>query len=234
MTALLAPRDDNDNNDSWKRTWRSDHRPIVRLFKLLNAHLHFERLRDPLEDPDFGTSYAPIWNAVFQPSPGVQAAIDQTRRELGLQQEYHAVHVRARYASDKVQEHPEENAIRCLQQKVRSRYNDETIRMAPIFVAADSSSTVRDAMEYGTTLAQHVIVGRRNGTEPLHLDRGRVFLERSQDWRNHAPEAYYDTFVDLYLMAGVTCLAHGVGGYGSWATLMGGIDCVVEHHKNKC
>jgi hypothetical protein len=46
--------------------------------------------------------------------------------------------------------------------------------------------------------------------EPLHL-------EKSPNWENRSASEYYDTFVDLYLLALSRCLTYNVGGYGQWA-----------------
>jgi hypothetical protein len=32
--------------------------------------------------------------------------------------------------------------------------------------------------------------------------------------------AYYDTFVDLYLLAGSRCMTYNIGGFGHWASLL--------------
>jgi len=213
-----------------RANWLQNKRKIVRLIKMFYAEGMFEALRDPVKDPDFWTGYGPIWNAVFAPSPGVQAAIDKVQHDLHIQPgHYHAVHVRAQYTSDKVDAHQERNALQCL-----LRLPNTTDHHTPIFIAADATQAVRDAIAYGKT--QNLpVVGRENATEPLHLDKGAVFLKRSEDWENHSPSEFYDTFVDLYMLSGATCFAHGVGGYGRWASLIGASQtCSVDHHKKRC
>jgi len=222
--------------------WRNTSDPIVRLNRILLDHKHYDAMRSSPHDdePDFEHAYASIWNALFVPSVGVQAVIHQTQRELGLVPgHYHAAHVRARYTADKVHQHQEVNAVHCAVQ-LSSRTNDNNDAVPPIFVASDSATTVRFAIQYGTKIGARV-VGRANATEPLHLDRGREFLRQGasvgpmQDWQHHSPSRYYDTFADLYLLAGSACLSHGVGGYGRWATLIGPSGrCSNNHVRTKC
>jgi hypothetical protein len=78
----------------------------------------------------------------------------------------------------------------------------------PIYFASDSSKTNRFALQYrrsknGTTVARIAV------TEPLHLDRGIGFQKNSDGWKNSSASAFYDVLVDLYLLAGSQCVAHG-------------------------
>jgi hypothetical protein len=69
----------------------------------------------------------------------------------------------------------------------------------------------------------------------LHIDRGIDFLQRSNGWKNVSVAAFYDTFVDLYLLAGSQCLSYGVGGYGLWGSLLShNSSCSNSHKKEKC
>jgi hypothetical protein len=57
---------------------------------------------------------------------------------------------------------------------------------------------------------------------PLHLDRCR-------DWQGRPPSDFYDTFVDLYLIALGGCVTFNKGGYGHWALLIGGdYQCFID------
>ena len=213
-----------------KASWNQTTQNVVVVNRMLYAHGIFQAFIDPDKDPDFWTSYGSIWNAVFTPSLGVQAAIDETKRGLGIEHgNYDSIHVRARYAKDKVDAHEERYALRCL-----LSLPNTTKTNGPIFIAADSLRTVRDAVDYGKT--QNVtVVGRVNATEPLHLDRGSIFLRGTMDWQNHTPSEFYDTFADLYVISGSTCISHGDGGYGKWATLMGASrTCSIDYKRSKC
>jgi hypothetical protein len=78
-------------------------------------------------------------------------------------------------------------------------------------------------------------VARITDTEPLHLDRGIGFLQKSDGWKNLSASAFYNVFVDLYLLAGSQCVAHGIGGYGKWGSLLSSnSSCVKEHFKKQC
>jgi hypothetical protein len=228
--SMIGPYLRLDGHDL-KGSWDQIRGKVVRLNKMLYAHGVFEAFRDPDRDPDFWTSYGSIWNAVFTPSPGVQAAIDKTKRDLGIELgNYNGIHVRARYAKDEVNNRVERYALQCL-----LSLPNATKTNAPVFIAADSSQTIREAVAHGKS-QNMTVVGRVNATEPLHLDRGSAFLEYGgKDWQNHAPSEFYDTFVDLYILAGSTCILHGDGGYGSWATLMGASrTCSVDYKRNVC
>ena len=79
------------------------------------------------------------------------------------------------------------------------------------------------------------MVARQSDQEPIHLDRGRDFLRKSDDWKGRPASDFYDVFVDLFLLANSRCIAYGIGGFGSWASLLGGIgNCSISHHEVVC
>jgi hypothetical protein len=129
----------------------------------------------------------------------------------------------------------------------------------PIFVATDSSRAATAVAAYGkrrnapyvrqreSTLAESDAASSSSASsssstsasasEPLHLDRGSAHLNRNASGWTTAqdPADYYDTFVDLYLLAGSRCITYHVGGYGRWANLLSSnITCEMNHLKNKC
>jgi hypothetical protein len=91
-----------------------------------------------------------------------------------------------------------------------------------IFVASDSTEVERQVIKYVTEIAEPrgKVVARLNKSEPYHLDRAGSFFNQRKFipvWNEDASK-YYDTFVDLYLLAYGKCLAHGRGGYGPLAS----------------
>jgi hypothetical protein len=182
-------------------------------------------------EASFEEVYRDAWNAMFQPAPAVQALIEENMQQLGLVPgNYTAAHVRALYRSDRVEEQEEINAIACAQQLAP----DSTI-----YFASDSVETTRNAVVYGRAIAGVKVVARNNihseTEQPLHLDRGRDFLRKSDDWRDRPAADFYDTFVDLYLLAGSRCTTYGVGSYGSWANLLShNRTCSLNHRNTVC
>ena len=88
---------------------------------------------------------------------------------------------------------------------------------------------------------EHLPVDGRNVTvELLHLDRGSMFLTDTaktpaSDWKGRPASDFYDTFVDLYLLALSKCTTFGRGGYGSWAAIMGSNrTCSIDYRKIQC
>jgi hypothetical protein len=175
-----------------------------------------------------------FWDTLFTPSPPVAALIRQNMNDLHLVPgAYVAAHVRALYTSDASNNTDLiRNGINCAT-KLKPGL--------PVYFASDSSKATRAALEYGrskqndnvTTTA--TVVARIADTEPLHIDRGIDFLHRSKGWQNVSATAFYDTFVDLYLLAGSQCLSYGVGGYGLWGSLLShNSSCSNSHKKEKC
>jgi hypothetical protein len=177
-----------------------------------------------------------FWDTLFTPSPPVAALIRQNMNDLHLVPgAYVAAHVRALYRSDASNNTDLiRNGINCAT-KLKPGL--------PVYFASDSSKATREALEYGrskqsanvTATATATVVARIADTEPLHIDRGIDFLQRSNGWQNVSAAAFYDTFVDLYLLAGSQCLSYGVGGYGLWGSLLShNSSCSNSHKKEKC
>jgi hypothetical protein len=92
----------------------------------------------------------------------------------------------------------------------------------PIFFTSDSVQARSYSLEYGSRI--HAVVGTRtpNPNPPLHLDQ-------ETDWENRSISDFYDTFVDLYLLALGGCVTYNKGGFGHWALLIGGdVGCFVK------
>jgi hypothetical protein len=94
-------------------------------------------------------------------------------------------------------------------------------------------------LEYGRSKRKNrnttTVVARVADTEPLHLDRGIDFLGVSDAWKNLGAAAFYDTFVDVYLLAGSQCLAFGTGGYGMWGAMLShNSKCSMDYSRYRC
>ena len=93
----------------------------------------------------------------------------------------------------------------------------------PIFIASDTSIVTQRGIQYG--LSHNLLVVGRDSlpvdanstasvtTNPYHIDQPPIETEDVVLF----PSDFYDTFVDLYLLAMGRCHTWGVGGYGSWA-----------------
>lgn len=179
-------------------------------------------------EPSFREVFHDCWSVLFEPSAAVTELIAKAKDELGLRPStYASVHIRSLYELDKTDDvQMVQNAIQCASQLQPH---------APIFVASDSRRISESAIAYGQEVGL-TVVARLNGTIPLHLERGTVFLSHlMKTWTRQEPSAYYDAFVDLYLLAGGRCTAFNRGGYGSWSNLLSvNTTCAVNHHKVRC
>jgi hypothetical protein len=197
-----------------------------------------------LNEADFDKVYAAAWTCLFQPSRPVQALIEDTMTELGLNDgNFVSLHVRSMYYKDQSQKWSSiENAVNCAAQLGTKA--DEN-RLPSIYVASDSLVATQTAVEYGTSaLGRRVVACAKNSSDvPLHLDRGSNFLSSSTDeanWMDFPGTAYYAVFVDLYLLSRARCVAYGVGSYGSWASLIGSSNnnnhsvCSINHRNTQC
>jgi hypothetical protein len=180
-------------------------------------------------EPTFEQVYGEVWRVFFQPSPPVAARISSALQEHGLVPDrYASAHVRAQYRKDASRNKKDvENAVRCagsLQPGV------------PIFFASDSAAASRYAVKYGQRVLNHTVVAVVRNDPPLHLDRGRSFLSQAkEDWSDYPANAYYDTFVDLYLLSGGYCSSYGIGGYGQWANRISrNVGCSIQHGRQWC
>jgi hypothetical protein len=91
------------------------------------------------------------------------------------------------------------------------------------------------AIKYARQVGAKVIA-QVSDAPPLHIDRGKDFLSLQRaDWMLRNASYFYDTFVDLYLLAGGACTTFNIGGYGRWASLIGSnSSCSINHHRHLC
>lgn len=163
-------------------------------------------------EPNFETVFAHVWKIFFTPSPPVASKIQSKLDAMDLQpNHYVASHFRALYG---VAERPEDeieqytaNALACA---THIRPN------VPIFFASDSSHATERALQYNNEEVGspshniRVVTSIPNPNPPWHLD----------SYVSGPTEKFYDTFIDLYLLALGGCVTYSNGGYGHWGTLL--------------
>jgi hypothetical protein len=214
---------------------------------LQNRSNHSNNNNNMEQQPSFQQVYRRMWFRLFQWSPAVLQRVEAAKRKLQLvdeHQPYIGVHVRALYTSNGTSHRNDEQAaLQCARQLARRYRNTTTTR---IFLASDSLEVTMRALTYNNQdpaappgAAGTLIVTRSssngNTTPPLHLDRGNEFLKNTNDWKLHSAADYYDTFVDLALLAGAQCVVYGAGGYGQWASLMSANPlCARNYRESPC
>ena len=183
----------------------------------------------------FEQVYSEVWRCLFEPSPPVAALLAISQQSHGLvPNQYAAVHIRSLYRLRHINFHRRvENALRCV---------DQLQPQAPkVYLASDSADVSQYGVEFGGTHSMGRVVAALDRPTPLHLDRGAEFLSANQsDWRLHNASAYYDTFVDLYLLAQARCVALDLGGFARWSRLIAPLgpnaseSCAIDHSRKKC
>jgi hypothetical protein len=144
---------------------------------------------------------------------------------MGLKSnQYVASHLRALYDTD-------DRSLAVIE-KFTSNALDCASQLRPgmsIYFASDSSDATSHALKIGhpaqavrnIEITDNQYAGPRVVTStpiqnpPWHLDK---YIG--------PPERFFDTFIDLYLMAEARCVTYNKGGFGHWALLIGGnIEC---------
>lgn len=180
--------------------------------------------------PNFTDIYHDVWKVMFTPHPTIATMVQDQLRKLRLQpHQYTSIHLRAHYRVEREKRPPKymqtwaPNAVKCASQLLPG---------GPFFFASDSSHAIHMAQEFGAQQQVRVVAREEEKTsyksdskqtkdEPLHLDMASN--------RQH-PSDYYDTFVDLYLLALGKCVSFGVGGFGTWALLISAnATCGIKH-----
>lgn len=179
-------------------------------------------------EPTFKEVYRELWNIVFEPSPAVSRLLQERLHTLNLQpNQYTVAHVRAQMYED--QSHNLGLVHKSLQ------CAEKLDGHLPVFVASDSAAVVDQAIEYNGNTTNRIVGWKYGGMDPLHLDGYNYTQNRVIPWQNKRPSDFYDTFVDLYMLASARCVAHGRGGYGIWGSMLSyDPACKIDHEKSKC
>ena len=183
----------------------------------------------------FQAIYHNLWESLFQPSLPVQKQIDSTMKRLGFNpNQYSAMHMRLHYLSN------EENVpglidnatscgIRSLalmkpQQQEQEGGDEVSVpapARAPLYVASDSRKGIQKAISMGRVYGVRVVARDDfQATNAVHLNGALLGHRISSKDMTFGLEAYYDIFVDLYLLAKAQCNVYGRGGFGKLANLM--------------
>jgi hypothetical protein len=151
-------------------------------------------------ETDFDQLYHEVWRIFFTPSPPVARRIQGELEHLGLVPgEYSSAHVRALYAIDF-------RPLGSIKRWTRNGLNCASgLRPGkPIFFASDSSIASDMAVAYGRNRSLAIVVHKSSPNPPLHLDKPDGNTTR-------LPSDFYDTFIDLYLLALGGCVFHNKG-----------------------
>eukprot|EP00934_Nitzschia_sp_Nitz4_P002740 Nitzschia sp. Nitz4//scaffold113_size70149//2348//5307//NITZ4_005938-RA/size70149-augustus-gene-0.123-mRNA-1//-1//CDS//3329533305//2730//frame0 len=168
-------------------------------------------------ETSFNEVFHDVWRVFFTPSPPVAKIIKEEMVRKGLAPgEYASAHLRALYA----QEH------RAAKQTIA--WTKLSVNCAsklrpgkPIFFSSDSKVASIHSVEYGASMNGTVVTHQNNPDPPLHLDKAENFSDPTLQTFRPVSD-YYDTFVDLYLLALGQCVYLSKGGFGHWGLLIGG------------
>jgi hypothetical protein len=192
---------------------------IVKLQSYNGGSLYYNQY---IHGPSFEEIYHDVWRTIFTPSLPIQKIIQKHLNTFNLRPgEYTAAHLRGLYG---ITDRPKnvlhkmaQNAINCAI-KLRPE--------GPIYFASDSKEAVDHVIDSISPSTDIKIIALKRQIEPLHL-------EKSRNWENRSVSEYYDTFVDLYLLALSACLTYNVGGYGQWALWISKFPtCFNQHGTN--
>jgi hypothetical protein len=170
------------------------------------------------DEAKFDHVFAPLWRIFFRPSKAVEAKIvDFLEANQLTPGQYVASHLRALYGiesrSDSILTRLTVQAVNCSSQ-LRPEH--------PIYFASDSSKAAQIAQRYASAMGGRLVVHSPDPDPPLHFDL-------DPNWKRRKPTDYFDTFIDLYLIALAGCVAFSQGGFGHWGLLIGGnVTCQIN------
>jgi len=193
----------------------------------------------------FEAVFSRVWRILFTPSPPIQTILRSRLSKLGLvPNEYVSSHLRALYAvetrpTDEIHRYTE-NALACA---------TLIFPGVPIFFASDATVALEHARDFngrvvvdgstmynvskhkGQSIELRVVTAAMGATTTPSLGdntdkNSSTATALSQPWHLDSflgpTENFYDTFVDLYLLAMAGCVTYNKGGYGHWGMLIGG------------
>ena len=198
------------------------------------------------------SSYGRIFERFFTPHPNVQSEIDKSNKLMRITPgQYSVVHCRVRHPQAYAQGDTFNGEI-TLQQKGREtfdfvgRFKEIAIGTAsraiqcavslpnvegqPIYFMSDSSDLVTymtesemaaNASAQERLARSYNIVARNQSITNAHIDKNK----------GRPPEAYYATFVDLFIAMNARCISFGVGNYAVFAGKLSGTKCTVRYAK---
>jgi hypothetical protein len=153
---------------------------------------------------------------------------------LDPQSPFVVAHYRALYGTQVPSMHyiqaASENAVNCA---------SELLPGVPVVFLSDSSEAQQSMGQIIETSKHNkiVIIPSSNRSfssvrrSPLHLDKATRGLPYQP--HNYEPADFYDTFLDLMLMARASCVAFGQGGFGRMGSLLSqNQTCTKRHFEN--
>lgn len=202
----------------------------------LQAHDHgapyYNEQRISEQEPTFDEVYHLCWHTMFTPAPAIARLIHDQMLHFGLEPgRYVGIHVRALYAvqerSPAMVQHWSRNALNCASQLQPG---------GPFYISSDSEFAVKVGVDYGkernVLVASRTLVDGVSHAQPYHLDKAP---------RSAKAIDFYDTFVDLYLLALSRCITYNMGGFGTWALYISPFandkkqnptgSCSFQHHE---
>ena len=188
--------------------------------------------KDPSLEPTFAEVYHACWRILFTPAPPIARLIEEQMQQAGLKPgNYVGIHIRALYAVEErdpaLVQHWARNAVNCASQLQKGD---------PFYVSSDSEFATKVAAEYGQEkqvhVASRIVHEGISHSQPYHLDKAP---------RTAKAVDFYDTFVDLYLLALSRCVTYNMGGFGTWALYISPFandkrqnpngSCSMQHHE---
>ncbi len=191
-------------SDDTLRSWSRTDLTLVRSrFQDYHGGMYHYDAQLVEEDVSFADVFHDLWRIAFTPSPPVRELLESDMTRLGLiPGQYVGAHLRALYAIDdrskRVTRNWAKNAMNCATE-LRSRKT--------IFFVSDSSNATLYAREYAAERNATIITRTPNPNPPLHMDK-------VHDWLTRNISDFYDSFIDIYIMAHADCLTYNKGGYG--------------------
>ena len=163
-----------------------------------------------------------VWRILFTPSPAIATIIEDELHRMDLVPgNYVSAHLRALY---NLKDRPEnqkvnwaENALNCASNLLSPSSSSSSSSSSParFFFVSDSFNATYYARRYAQNKSNAVVQTRvPNPNPPLHFDR-------TPNWKERHVSEFYDTFVDLYLIALGGCVTYNKGGFGHMGWLVG-------------
>jgi hypothetical protein len=189
------------------------------------------------EDPPMDEVFSASWHLLFTPSPAVSQRI-KTQLAINGLQPGHYISIHLRTYKDEQQHVNNATTRKTHQQEAMDALACGTQMQpgGPLFFASDFLRATNFAVQYGMSRKTRVVAlssnnhnssSQRRRHQPMHLG-----LSNNSD-----ATAFYDIFVDLYLLSLGRCVLFGSGGFGQWARLLSANpSCGHQHGKRgrKC
>ena len=245
----------SDGLDMWKHHPDLKKTSAVRILYVSssswNATMYIERDYGAEVASRLDENYGAVWKALFRPVPPIQARIDETMSSFRLVPgQYSVVHCRVRHAG-RFENRPDVNG-RQIDMKgldFRGDFGREAMRVATHAMACQRNFTTDvfpSKMEQGNDpepvyfmsdsedLVEYMV---KNYAIASSATRQRIVARNTTkdgrtahlDSKGLPPEAYYATFIDLYIAMQARCILYGIGNYAFLAAKISRAPCLMQH-----